>query len=142
MEKLPHWDLASIYPGVKSAELARAFADYAGLLDKLEQHHAQVCAPLGPTTGAAALARVLDQAVDLHNSARLLGGTLQSYLEAFVATDSFDTEAARKLSELEILSVRLQQAWTRFQGWLKVVKDVLPGALEKAGVARGHSFIL
>ena len=142
MEKLPHWDLASIYPGVKSAELARAFTDFTALLDRLDAHHGSVLAPLGAATGPAELARALDQAVDLHNSARLVGGTMLCYLQAFVATDTFDTEAARRLSELEMLMVRLQQAWTRFQGWLKDVQAVLPPALEKAGVARQHSFIL
>jgi len=50
MERLPHWDLASIYPGVKSAELSRAFADLAGLLDRLERHHGSVLVPLGGKT--------------------------------------------------------------------------------------------
>jgi pepF/M3 family oligoendopeptidase len=127
---------------VTSPELTRGFADFTTLLDRLERHHRTALAPLGPATGAGDLARVLDQAVDLHNDARLLGGTLKSYLEAFVATDTFNAEGARRLSELEMVIVRLQQAWTRFQGWLKGVEPVLPAALAKAHSAREHAFIL
>ena len=70
-------------------------------------------------TTARVLAAALDRAVDLFNTAFLLSGTLKVYVESFVSTNSYDTAAAKKLSELEIVQVRVRQAWTRFQVWMK-----------------------
>jgi len=142
MDNLPHWDLAPICPGIDSPQLAGSFSELASLIDQVEHHQRAVLSALGAKTRAADLPRGLDAAVDLFNRAWLVGGTVWSYLEYVVAADTRDAAAAKKLSELEMLIARLRQAWTRFQGWLHSIADVLPRAIEKAGTAREHSFIL
>jgi pepF/M3 family oligoendopeptidase len=142
MENLPHWDLDPIYAGLGSKELASGFADLGAFMDRYDKLHAATLSRSGPSTPAADLARALDEVVTLFNGAFLLATTLQVYVESLVSTDSFDTAAAKKLSELEIMQVRLRQCWTRFQGWIGTISPVLPKALAQAGPARAHSFIL
>ena len=132
MEQLPHWDLDPIYPGLASPELARGFADLAALAGSIEAQHRSALAPLSATTPVADLARALGQAVELFNESSRLAGTLQVYLESLVSTDSFDTAAARRLSELEILQVGLRQAWTRFQAWIRSGRRSGPQTAGKA----------
>ncbi len=142
MEKLPHWDLDPIYPGLASPELARGFADLAALMGSIDAQHRTALASVSTTTPVAELARALGQTVELFNESSLLAATLQVYLESIVSTDSFDAEAAKKLSELEILQVGLRQAWTRFQVWIRTIAPVLPRVLEVPGPAHEHAFIL
>ncbi len=142
MEKLPHWDLDPIYPGLASHELAQGFADLTALMGSIDTQHRTTLATLSTTTPVAKLARALGQTVELFNTSFLLATTLQVYVDSIVYTDSFDAEAAKKLSELEILQVGLRQAWTRFQGWIHTISPVLPRVLVVPGPAHEHTFIL
>jgi pepF/M3 family oligoendopeptidase len=142
LEKLPHWDLGNVYPGLDSKQLADDTAGFAALLDRIELFYSEKLAPSTLATPIAELARQMDGAVDLFNQAFLTGTTLQVYIDSFVSTDSYNATAARKMSELEKLQVHLKQQWTQFQGWVGRIAKVLPAALEKAGSARAHAFIL
>src|SRR5271157_2210907 len=139
---LPRWDMTNVYPGIESGEFSK---DLAGLgetlilIDRLESETLPACTPRTP---APALAEALGRAVDLFNQAFLLFNTLKIYVESFVSTNSYDTAATKKLSELEIVQVRVRQAWTRFQAWTRTVAHVLPRTLAHPGSAHDHSFIL
>jgi len=139
---LPRWDLGNVYPGIDSKEFARDLEGLEQALDLIHRHDADTLQACTPKTPAPALARALDCAVELFNRAFLLSSTLKVYVESFVSTNSYDTAAAKRLSELEIVQVRVRQAWTRFQVWTKTIADVLPCAIEHPGPAREHSFIL
>lgn len=142
MDALPRWNLSNIYPHLASAELSADFTLLASTLEDIERHHKESLMRASTATATAILARALDRAVELFNRAYLLSTTLEVYIDSFVATDSYDTAAAKKQSELEITQVRLKQGWTRFQGWIRTVGDTLPGVLEQSGAARDHAFIL
>jgi len=141
-ENLPHWDLSKVYPGIESKQLADDTAAFAAVLDGLERHYAQKLSPSTTTTPVTELARHVDEAVNLFNSAFLASTTIQVYIDSFVSTDSYNTTAARKQSEFEKLQVRLKQQWTQFQGWVGRIGKVLPTVLEKTETARTHAFIL
>jgi pepF/M3 family oligoendopeptidase len=141
-DALPRWDLRNVYPHLSSPELEADFTALSSILAEIERHHSENLSRASGTTQPRALATALDRAVDLFNRAYLLSATLEIYIDSFVATDSYDTAAAKKLSELEIAQVRLKQGWTRFQGWIHTMAEALPGALRLAGSAREHAFIL
>jgi pepF/M3 family oligoendopeptidase len=141
-EKLPHWDLSSVFPGLDSKQFSTATSDLARTIERIARHHDEQCAPLTVTGPAAELGRTLDRAVELFNEAFLLSGSLQVYIESFTSTNSYDAAAAKKLSELEIVQVRLQQEWTRFKGWIPAFSQALPRALAHTKAAQEHSFIL
>jgi pepF/M3 family oligoendopeptidase len=142
MDTLPRWDLSTIYTDLASAELADDMGALATTLEQIERHHAENLAHASKAAPPEKLARALDRAVELFNRAYLLSTTLEVYVDSFVATDSYDRAAAKKRSELEIAQVRLKQCWSRFQGWLRGIAETLPRALENAGPARDHAFIL
>jgi len=142
MDTLPRWDLSNIYPDLASAELVADLGTLASTLEEIERHHAESLANASKAAPPKKLAKALDRAVELFNRAYLLSATLEVYIDSFVATDSYDRAAAKRQSELEITQVRLKQGWTRFQGWIRGVAEALPRALEHAGPARDHAFIL
>ena len=139
---LPRWDMGNVYPGIDSEDLARDLAELGQTLDHIDFHQGTTLNACTPKTPAAQLAAGLDRAVDLFNRASLLSGTLKIYVESFVSTNSYDTVAAKKLSELEIVEVRLKQGWMRFQVWTKTIAGVLTPALALPGSAHEHAFIL
>ena len=139
-EALPRWDLSNVYPGLGSPAFLADTARFTALLESIDRHHdGELAGTAGtdPLLGAR-----LGRAVDLFNEAWLLSNTLSIYIDSFVTTDSYNKEATRRMSELEITQVRLRQAWTRFQKWLCGLGPALPAALESRGSAHDHTFIL
>jgi len=141
-DTLPRWDLSNVYPGLGSKELADGLRGLAESLDRIEGHHAERLATVPASAPPGALSKELGAAVGLFNRAYLVSGTLDVYVDSFVATDSRDTAAAKQQSELEILQVRLKQAWVRFQKWARGAGGALSRALELPGPAREHAFIV
>jgi pepF/M3 family oligoendopeptidase len=139
-ETLPRWDLTNVYPALGSPAFNGAIEGFTAVLDRLDIQHGELEAAVGQAD--AELAARLGRAVDLFNEAWLLSGTLSIYIDSFVTTDSYNKDAARRMSELEITQVRLRQSWTRFQKWLAGLGPALTRALGPAGPARGHAFIL
>ncbi len=147
-EGLPHWDLSNVYLGLESAEFTQAVDRLTAGLDALDGYLAAHDIDRGgslPSGGAATLAPVLDGYLERMNALLLLGNTLDSYADAFFSTDSYNTVARRKLSELEALTIRRQQQEVRFRGWVGTVAEqaeLFREALEAPGSVRAHTFYL
>jgi pepF/M3 family oligoendopeptidase len=127
-QALPHWDLGSIYPGLESQELEVALADHQQKIDALDLYIDQHA--IGRTGAVPAHEQVvvdqLDVLIDRMNAIAKLEATLEAFIVGHVTTDSFNTMAARRMSELEMASVRFSQQEVRIRGWL--------GLLAEAGV--------
>jgi pepF/M3 family oligoendopeptidase len=144
---LPHWDLSNIYPGLESQKFNDAVGQLKTRLDDLDSYIAEHHIARGGSrpSDSAQLAGTIAGCLDRMNDLLTLYGTLQAYVYAFVSTDSYNTTAARIMSELEILGVRLQRQGVLFQGWIGTITedpDDLPKALEHEGSARDHAFFL
>ncbi len=63
-------------------------------------------------------AETLTEAVERANAAAVLAETLDSFIHAFVSTDSYNALAAREASKLELVETRRKQLHVRLQGWL------------------------
>ena len=142
-EKLPHWDLGNVYPSLDSSEFASDAAALASTLDEIDRNLAGWLTQ--PDAGATPVR--LDTGVELFNRALLLSATLRIFVESFVTTNSYDTAAAKKLSELEMVQVRLHQSTVRLLGWLRGLGESLPAALKPStqpsgAKARDHAFFL
>ena len=137
----PRWDLSNVYPGLQSAEFAADFekakaqtADLAAFLTEAEV--------LDAKTDPALLTEKVNQLLEKFNDLLVRVGTMFAYINSFVATDSFNTEALRKLSEMEIASVELEKLGTRAQAWIGKLGPALPVITSKPGAAREHAFWL
>jgi len=126
-EALPHWDLGSIYPGLDSETFLQAMKDHREQIDDLERFmDAKGIVQSGQIPEASDdIAGLIADILDRFNRLLALQTTLEAYIAGFVTTDSFNTLATRRLSELEMTSVRFKQIEVLFRGWL--------GALAAAG---------
>jgi pepF/M3 family oligoendopeptidase len=119
-EALPHWNLETIYPGIESPAFIQAFNGLKGDIDALvklmddrgiSKHDRE---PTDPNERAKIMRTLLEQMDAIWRS----NHTLEAYLYGFISTDSFNTQAMKKNSELEILAVRIREIEVRFRGWL------------------------
>jgi len=144
---LPHWILDTIYPGLESPEFLAAFlsvgeqcAALEGLLDAQNIRRGGWVPASAGEAGAAVEAYLTGS-----NRLALLYATLQAYIYGFVSTDSFNTLAKRRTSELDLLGVRIETQEMRFKAWLGSLAEagLTPGTLAAHSPAAGvHVFSL
>jgi pepF/M3 family oligoendopeptidase len=130
-----------VFPGLESTEFAAEFDDLIGSIDSLAKLFDQreiAPRPDGAVDGGtvADFETVMQQYGDLVE--RLT--TVIAYINAFVTTDSRDTVAQARMSELQVHLVRLSQLQTRFLAWIgSLDPDQL---IERSGVAAEHEYML
>jgi oligoendopeptidase F len=127
-ESLPHWDLETIYPGLESEPYLAAMQDLRQQIDDLESFMKdQGIAGSGRIPDSAQeIAGKIEGVLNRINRLLALQATLDAYITGFVTTDSFNTLAARRMSELELISVRFKQLEVLFRGWLGAVSAAEP----------------
>jgi pepF/M3 family oligoendopeptidase len=143
-QSFPHWNLDSVYPGLGSPEFAADAARLRGMLDELElflerNGIGRVAGTLGD---ASALAPVMDELINRLGTTQGLLETLSAFVSGIVSTDSYNQEAARKLSELEQLEVRLRRAVTRFVAYAGSLSGLLDVICLRGAVAADHRLVL
>lgn len=139
---LPRWDLSNVYPGLESPEFA---ADMQRLAAQLDDLSALFDARVSAASAASPLPELSDlvgELVDRFNRATELADTLQSYVYSFTSTDSRDQVARRRLSELQMIGVRLQTLSARFRAWIGKLGPALEDVIALNPVAAAHAFSL
>jgi pepF/M3 family oligoendopeptidase len=144
---LPHWDLTSVYPGLESAGFRKDVERLEGLLDDLDSYlSGQGIARDGTRLSEPSkLAEVIGGYLDRMNEILRLGVTLYYYAYGFVSTDSYNANAKRALSQLQMLNVRRDRQGVLFQGWLGTAAEdssSFEAALRIGGSAKEHAFYL
>src|SRR5229473_768201 len=139
---LPHWDMTVIYPSMDSKEFADGFSnavrDINNLAKLFDDHH------IMKLTAAPALNQDIIQAfetvIERYNTVLESTETLGVYIMCFVTTNSYDTLAQAKLSELQQAMLILSQLGIRFTAWIGSL-DV-EALIERSTIAREHAFML
>jgi hypothetical protein len=117
---LPHWDLSNVYPALDDLAFKQDVTKLNTLLDDLDRYMTDnKVAKGGAVSGPAEdLAEIASGCLDRMNALLRLFHTLRAYVGSFISTDSYNAEAKRIMSELEMLRVRLSRQGVLFQGWI------------------------
>lgn len=147
-DTIPHWDLSNVFPGLESDAFNQAVtalkADLADMEGYLNDNRIgeSGALPVEPAALAQVTAGYLQRMNALVRSMR----TLFAYVQCFIATDSYNTTAARVMSELSMLRPRVGQVDVRFSAWIGRIDQQNPDALKAAAVLNPevdkHAFIL
>src|SRR5262249_35409246 len=135
---LPHWDMTTIYPSLDSAEFAAGFDSVVQAIADLEalydQHGIALRdpAPLDEATVAAA-----EAVIERYNAVLKEFNTLSSYIHSFVSTDSRNTLAQARQSQLQQQWPRLSLLSTRGTAWIGTL-DV-EALIARSAVAQAHA---
>jgi oligoendopeptidase F len=142
IKTLPHWDMTVIYPSMDSKEFTDGFSnavrDINSLAKLFDDHH------IMKPTATPALNRDIIQAfetvIERYNAVLESTETLGVYIMCFVTTNSHDTLAQAKLSELQQAMLTLSQLDTRLTAWIGSL-DV-ETLIERSTLTREHAFML
>src|SRR5579863_9950948 len=141
VSSLPHWDMSVVYPGLASQEFEQGCAGVVQDIDDLarlfDTHHVmeQPAAPLNDDT-----IRSFETVIERYNRVVEATVTLQTYILCIVSTNTQDSLAQAKLSEMQQPLVTLRQLGTRFTAWIGSfdVDDLIA----RSTIAREHAFVL
>jgi oligoendopeptidase F len=142
---LPRWDMTPIFPGLESPEFERAFATVIQRIDELgalfdTEHIDAPSEDKGDVATDERIGATLERALEGLNVTIEAYRTLSAYISAFVTTDTRDTLAQARYSELQRQSVRLTHLTTRFTAWIGSL-DV-EALIAQSAMARAHAFAL
>jgi pepF/M3 family oligoendopeptidase len=144
-EQLPRWDMTNVYSSLDGDDYRAAMRELEQQLSSLEQFcDARNVRRLAESPERADdwLADAAAELLDRTNNLALLAETLESFVYAFVTTNSYDATAARELSKLEILDTRRQKLGVRLRGWIGSLAPLLPDLIRRREVLREHAFFL
>lgn len=137
-ESLPRWDMSVVFPSLTSPEYDSAVTDLTRSVDTLEQLFDQLDIQKGRTSAdaAAKLDQILPKFNDLLDESR----TIRAYVSAFVTTDTRDSTAQARGSELDPLAGRIRGLNTRLVGWTGT-QDI-SSLLDQSSVAQEHRYAI
>jgi oligoendopeptidase F len=138
---LPHWDMTVVYPSMESQEFARGYSSVVQDIDELahlfDTRHieGQTTAPLNDAT-----IKTFEIIIERFNAVLEATSTLSTYIMCFITTNTHDSLAQAKMSELQKSLVTLKQLGTRLTAWIGSL-DV-DALIDRSTVAREHAYIL
>ena len=142
MTNPPHWDLTNVFPSLESDELAQAFTRLQELIRSLEVLFADKFEGTSSGTPVSDLGVLTGEAIDRFNQLFELSLTLRAYLNSFVSTDSHNTLAMKKMSEFQMINVKVQMLENQFQAWVGRIAPVLEQVIPGNAAAAAHAFFL
>lgn len=138
---LPHWDMTVVYPSMESQEFARGYSNVVQDIDELahlfDTRHieGQTTAPQSGET-----IKTFEIIIERFNAVLEATSTLSTYIMCFITTNTHDSLAQAKMSELQKSLVTLRQLGTRLTAWIGSL-DV-DALIDRSTVAREHAYML
>lgn len=138
--KIPHWDLSNVYPGLESEAFLADGKKLVTDLESLQTFFAEKVTPITAQNTPAEIEAVLSETVDRLNKTYRFAMTYRGYISSFVSTDSYNKTALKAMSELDKPMIMLRKIGIQFDQWVGALKDVLPVVLKIDGIAKEHAF--
>ena len=140
--ELPHWDFSTVFPGLESPEFATGFqnvieaiASMVKLFDENQINRLETAVPVDES-----LVSLFETIINRFNDIDEQIHILQVYLYGFLTTDSRNSVAQARQSELMPHLSRLSLLGTRLTAWIGSL-DV-EELLDQSAVAQQHEYML
>jgi len=145
-QKLPEWDMTNVFPSLDSQEFKQANETIIKLAEEAEAYlkvnHIHPDAEL-TETDLAKLASIIKGFIDRSNELIRVAITVNAYIYSFITTDSFNQKAAKALSTIQPIFVKLNQLGdVIFKGWLAKVGDQIDQVIAQDETLQEHAFYL
>lgn len=137
-----HWDLSNVFPAIDSPEFESAVATVKTQIETLEKLFSDRIPRLDAASPIPEMASLVGGVIDDFNALQVTAGSLRAYLHSFVSTDSHNTLAMKKMSEFQMLGVRIQNLANQFQAWVGKITPVLEQVIQADPRAQAHAFSL
>ncbi len=138
----PHWDLTNVYPSLSSKEFSSDFRKFQEQMNTLETLLDEKATKTDEKAGIETLTSLAEELVSRFNDLLLTAGTLRAYIESFISTDSYNKEAQRKESEIEMAGVKLDKIEMQARAWIGKIASRLPEMLQRSPILQAHEYYL
>lgn len=140
--RLPHWDMTSLFPSLESPEFEIAHAKIVARTEDLQVLFDALTVGGGnpPRSMDASVVTAFEQATSAFNTLLEEIQTVRAYVSAFVTTDSRNTSAQAKASEIQREGIPLSLLSTRYTAWIGAM-DV-EALIAASAVAADHAYYL
>jgi len=143
---VPRWDLSNVYPALDSNEFKNGVKDVGAKLKAIDAYHEahgiQKSADGPQQENLDDLGEVLSDLLTRMDEVRTLYGTLSAFVGSFTTTDSYNKDARRIESEIELHGVHLRKQAVAFRGWIEGIGEQLPELLKQDGIIGDHAYFL
>jgi pepF/M3 family oligoendopeptidase len=143
---VPRWDLSNVYPALDSNEFKNSVKDVGAKLKAIDAYHEahgiQKSADGPQQENLDDLGEVLSDLLTRMDEVRTLYGTLSAFVGSFTTTDSYNKDARRIESEIELHGVHLRKQAVAFRGWIEGIGKQLPELLKQDGIIGDHAYFL
>jgi len=138
------WDLSNIYKSLDSKDFLEDWKKITNLLSGAEKYFADngIKKTDKPIKAGPKLAEIVGHAIEIFNRASILLGTLGAFVNSYYSTDSYNKLAAQRMSELEKVSVKLNNLDTAFCGFIGSIGKELPKLVRLDKILSEHEFVL
>jgi pepF/M3 family oligoendopeptidase len=143
---VPRWDLSNVYPALDSNEFKNGVKDVGAKLKAIDAYHEahgiQKSVDGPQQENLDDLGEVLSDLLTRMDEVRTLYGTLSAFVGSFTTTDSYNKDARRIESEIELHGVHLRKQAVAFRGWIEGIGKQLPELLKQDGIIGDHAYFL
>ncbi len=141
---LPHWDLSNVYSGLDGEDFLGDLTHAKEQLSGLESYvtKAGVERLESPPADSGTVKTTLEDMLKQLDTLMKRMSTMQAFVYGFVTTDSYNSVAGKRLSQLEQLGVRAEKLLTRFQSWVGSLGETLDEASKASPLVEEHRQVL
>lgn len=138
------WDLGNVYSGMESADFVRDWKKLVKLLNSIELYFKDNNIKKAEKAPAVTekTAAVIGHAVEMLNTAISMYMTMESYIYSYYSTDSYNTLASKKISEIEQLSVKISNLDIIFKGYIGSLGKNISKLVKSDSILKEHEFFL
>lgn len=138
---LPHWDLEILYPSLDSAAFADDFqALIQGINDLVTLFDAHGVNRTDSLPVEPGVIRAFETVIGRFNETLQAADTMRAYIYSFTSTDSRNTVAQARFSQLQPHFSKLELLYTRFTAWIGSL-DV-EALINQSPIAAAHTYAL
>ena len=141
-QAVPRRDLSNVYPSLSSKEFEADAIKTTQLITAMEVLLKEKASGMTGKEEVRELTTLALELIERFNELLLTAGTLRAYIESFVSTDSYNTEALRKESEFDQVSMKISQLEVLVLGWIGKAADRLPEMFEHEPKLEAHRYFL
>jgi pepF/M3 family oligoendopeptidase len=139
--RIPHWNLKSIFPSLDSPEFKTAFQGVLTGVDTLVALFDQEDVRKKPEVALSdEIVSTLEKVVNAYNAFLEELRTVSVYVHCHIATDSRNELAQAKQSEMSMKLVALNKLSARFTAWIGCLP--VEEVIAKSTIAQDHAYLL
>ncbi len=140
--KIPRWDVSSIYPGIDSDEYRQALKDYESAMDDVTSLLDTADSLTKTANDSFDFATWLSKYLECKNKVHALARTLHAFAYILYSTDTTNTAYLNNITRVEKMGLKVEQQDIRFSRLLLAHQTSLPDFYKRFAEYSEYKYLL